>query len=93
MSLFRGDKAVFNQIKLCQSATDTGCYISWTCETPDTVKSHNDIKDANTSYEDWYPQMGHKVGPGENDWRIAHGEPIACTHPLTWKSNDIEEDG
>lgn len=34
--------------------------------------------------------MGHKVGP--DDWRIASGEAIACTNPLTWKSNGIEGD-
>merc|ERR1712216_387260 len=36
---------------------------------------------------DWYPQMGHKLG--EADWRLAHGEPIVCTDPLTWASNGL----
>lgn len=86
LSLFEGETAVFKQIKLCQSPTDVGCFISWTCEHPDTVKKHGEVKDSKKP-GDWYPATGHKIG--ENEWRLAHGEPIVCTDPLTWTSNGL----
>ena len=86
LSLFQGETAIFKQIQLCTSSTDTGCFISWTCEHPDTVKQHVLNKESKEP-EQWYPQMGHKVG--ESEWRLAHGEPIVCTSPLTWASNGM----
>eukprot|EP00750_Incisomonas_marina_P001990 INCI11873.1.p1 GENE.INCI11873.1~~INCI11873.1.p1 ORF type:complete len:541 (-),score=102.48 INCI11873.1:114-1736(-) len=88
LSLFEGPTAVFQQIKLCRGPTDVGCFISWTCEHPETVKQHT-AKKQSKEPGDWYPQMGHRVG--EDEWRIAHGEPIVCTHPLTWISNGLSE--
>merc|ERR1711988_456408 len=85
LSLFEGPTAVFKQIKVSRSPTDLGCYISWTCEHPDTVKQHCESKRSKEAGEEWYPAMGHKVG--ENEWRRANGEPFVCTDPLTWASN------
>ena len=89
LSLFQGDTAVFKQIKLCQGPEKLGCYISWNCEHPDTAKQHDETKDSKEP-GDWYPQMGHKMME-ENVWRIAHGEPIVCTNPFTWMSNQNDE--
>jgi len=86
LSLFEGPTEVLKQIKVCRSATDVGCFISWTCEHPDTVKQHGKIKDSKQAGQ-WYRAMGHKIE--ENEWRIAHGEPIVCTDPLTWASNGL----
>ena len=88
LSLFKGPKAVFQQIKTCQRPTDVGCFISWTCEHPEEVKQHRANKDSGEPGQ-WYPQMGHKIG--EDDWRCPHGEPIVGTDPFTWVSNGLQE--
>lgn len=86
LSLFEGPTAVFSQIQLCRSATAVGCFISWTCEHPQTVQAHCANKESEAA-GDWYPQMGHRVA--HNEWRLAHREPIVCTDPLTWVSNGV----
>ena len=85
LSMFEGSSAVFKEIGLCKAADSTGCFISWTLEHPDTVAQHVQcISEGKNG--DWFPQMGHRCG---TEWRIAHGEPIVGTNPLTWSSNGL----
>ena len=85
LSMFEGDSAVFKEIGICKAADSNGCFISWTLEHPDTAAQHVQSKSEGKD-GDWYPQCGHKCG---TEWRIAHGEPIVGTHPLTWASNGL----
>merc|ERR1719422_1131747 len=85
--MFEGDGAVFKDVKLCKAADSVGCVISYTCETPDVAAAHATVKEANDpEQENWFPRPGHKCG---EEWRLAIGQPIVGTNPLTWASNGM----
>jgi len=87
LSMFEGDTAVFKDLKVCKAADSVGCVISYTCETPDVAAAHAAMKESgNAEGEDWYPKAGHKCG---DEWRLANGQAIVGTNPLTWASNGM----
>jgi hypothetical protein len=91
LNLFEGEKAVFKDIKLAKAAdshSHHGCYISFTCEVPETVAAHGAIKEAKSENVEniWYGTLGHKCG---DEYHRADGVPVVCTNPLTWSANGM----